>query len=168
MDEVTQILGPGGALEAFVKAKQQGKVRHIGFTGHFDPAVHLRLLEGYGGWETIQHPVNLIDPHYLSFIRTVLPTAKEKNLGRIGMKSNGIGAITRNGVATIQECLRFAWSQDIDALVSGMETVEQLNQNVLACKTFQKMSAEEISQLLARTSKGPHGTKIERYKKPEA
>lgn len=167
-EEVAQILGPGGALEAFVKAKQQGKVRHIGFTGHHDPAVHVRLLDGYDGWETIQHPVNLIDPHYLSFIRTVLPKAKEKNLGRIGMKSNGIGAITRNGIATIEECLRFAWSQDIDALVSGMETVEQLNQNVLACKTFQKMSAEEISQLLARTAKGPYGTKIERYKRPEA
>ena len=60
-DEVAQIFGPGGSLEAFVKAKEQGKVRHIGFTGHHNPEVHLALLRGFDGWETIQHPVNLID-----------------------------------------------------------------------------------------------------------
>lgn len=168
MEEVDQILAPNGALEAFVKAKEQGKARHIGFTGHHDPAVHLRLLGAYDGWETVQHPVNLIDPHYLSFIKNVLPKVREKKLGRIAMKSNAIGGITKNGIATIQECLRFAWSQDIDTLVSGVETVGQLEENVLACKTFKKMSATETRELLARTAKGPIGSKIENYKKKEA
>ncbi len=166
-EEVDRILAPGGALEAFVKAKEQGKARHIGFTGHHDPAVHLRLLQAFDGWETVQHPVNLIDPHYLSFIRSVLPEAGAKGLGRIGMKSNGMGSIGRNGIATIQECLRFAWSQDIDTLVSGVQTVGQLEENVLASKTFTKMKAAEIEALLARTAKGRFGSAVERYKKRE-
>ncbi|MEK7403534.1 MAG: aldo/keto reductase [Acidobacteriota bacterium] len=166
--EVDQILGPNGALEAFVKAKQEGKARHIGFTGHHDPAVHQRLLESFDGWETVQHPVNLIDPHYLSFVRDFLPKARAKGLGRIAIKSNAMGAITRNSIATIPECLRFAWSQDIDVLVSGVQTVAQLEENVLACKTFKKMSAEEIQTLLARTAKGRIGAEVERYKRPPA
>ena len=164
-DEVDKILGPNGALEAFVKAKQQGKARHIGFTGHADPAVHQRLLDSYDGWETVQHPVNLIDPHYLSFIRSVLPNIRKKGLGLLAMKTNAMGPITKNGIATIDECLRFAWSQDVDTVVSGAETPEQLEHNVLVLKTLKPMSAAEISELLARTAKGPHGPKIEQYKK---
>jgi uncharacterized protein len=163
--EVDQIFGPNGSLEAFVKAKQQGKVRHIGFTGHHDPTVHQRLLAGFDGWETVQHPVNLIDPHYLSFIADVLPKVKAKGLGRIGMKSNAIGNITKNKIATIPECLRFSWSQGVDTLISGVETVEQLEQNVLACKTFTPMNAAEQKELLSRTLKGPHGAAVEQYKK---
>jgi uncharacterized protein len=166
-EEVDKIFGPKGSLEAFVKAKKEGKVRHIGFTGHHDPAVHQRLLDGFDGWETVQHPVNLVDPHYLSFINSVLPNIRKKGLGLLAMKSNAIGGITKNKVATIPECLRFTWSHDVDTLVSGMETVEQLEQNVLACKTFEKMSPKEISALLARTKGGPKGTKVEGYKKPE-
>jgi predicted aldo/keto reductase-like oxidoreductase len=166
-DEVDRILSPNGALEAFVRAKEQGKVRHIGFSGHRDPTVHQRLLEAFDGWETAQFPVNLIDPHYLSFIENVIPKARQKGVGVIAMKSNAIGNITKNKVATIAECLRFAWSQDIDTLVSGVETVQQLEENVLACKTFQKMSSAEISALLERTKRGPYGSKIEQYKMPE-
>ena len=165
--EVDKIFGPNGSLEAFVKAKKEGKVRHIGFTGHHDPTVHQRLLEGYDGWETVQHPVNLIDPLYLSFIENVLPRVKAKGLGRIGMKSNAIGQITKNNVAKIQDCLRFAWSQDINTLVSGVETVEQLEQNVIACKTFQPMSRKEQNELISRMKQGPYGSKIEQYKKKE-
>ncbi|MGH9672033.1 MAG: aldo/keto reductase [Bryobacteraceae bacterium] len=167
-DEVDRIFGPDGALEAFVKAKEQGKVRHIGFTGHHDYTVHQRLLEGYDGWETVQHPVNLIDPHYLSFVTNFLPNAKAKGLGRIGMKSNAIGEITKNKVATIAECLRFAWSQDIDTLVSGVETTGQLEENALACKTHQNLSKQEITILLHKTKQGRYGPAIERYKKREA
>ena len=167
-DEVDRIFGPGGSLEAFVLAKKQGKVRHIGFTGHHDFTVHQRLLDGYSGWETVQHPVNLIDPHYLSFITNFLPNAARKGLGRIGMKSNAIGGITQHKVATIPECLRFSLSQDIHTLVSGVETVEQLEENVGLCKAFQKMTPAEISTLLNRTKQGPQGSKVETYKKPQA
>jgi aryl-alcohol dehydrogenase-like predicted oxidoreductase len=167
-DEVDKIFAPGGSLEAFVLAKKQGKVRHIGFTGHHDYTVHQRLLDGFDGWETVQHPVNLIDQHYLSFINNFLPNAKKKGLGLIAMKSNAIGEITKQNVANIQDCLRFAWSQNIDTLVSGVETVAQLEENVLACKTHKKMTTREMSSMLERTKKGLTGSKVERYKKPEA
>ncbi|MEP7366754.1 MAG: aldo/keto reductase [Acidobacteriota bacterium] len=167
-DEVDQIFAPGGSLEAFIEAKEQGKVRHIGFTGHHDYTVHQRLLDGYDGWETVQHPVNLIDPHYLSFIVNFLPNAKEKGLGRIAMKSNAIGQITKNRVAEIDDCLRFAWSQDVNTLVSGVETTGQLEHNVNVLKTLTLMSKDEQQMLLHKTKQGKYGSKIETYKKPEA
>lgn len=162
--EVDQILGPGGSLQAFVKAKEQGKARHIGFTGHRDPTVHQRLLDAFDGWETVQHPVNLVDPHYHSFINSVLPNIRKKGLGMLAMKTNAMGPILKNGIATIPECLRFAWSQDVDTVVSGVETVEQLEQNVASCKTFQKMSKAEVTSLLQRTGQGKIGKEIEWYK----
>jgi|SRR5688572_4157111 len=167
-DEVDKIFGPNGSLEAFVKAKKEGKVRHIGFTGHHDPTVHQRLLDGYDGWETVQHPVNLIDQHYLSFIDNFLPKAKAKGLGRIAMKSNAIGNITKHNVAAIEDCLRFAWSQDIDTLVSGVQTTGQLEQNVAVLKNLKKLTRSEISVLLHKTKQGQFGSKIETYKKPQA
>ncbi|MCX6592455.1 MAG: aldo/keto reductase [Acidobacteria bacterium] len=165
--EVDKIFGPGGSLEAFVQAKKQGKVRHIGFTGHADPSVHLRLLEGFDGWETVQHPVNLIDPHYLSFTYNVLPRVKQKGLGTLAMKSNGMGAIGKNNIAPIEECLRFSLTQDPDTIVSGPETIEQLEQNIGVVKAWQKFTPQEVSSILDRTRRGPIGSKIERYKKAE-
>ncbi len=168
MAEVDKIFGPSGSLEAFVKAKEQGKVRHIGFTGHADPNVHLRLLEGYSGWETVQCPVNLIDPHYLSFIKNVHPKVRERGLGLIGMKSNAIGNIRKMRIATIEECLRFAWTQNPNTLVSGVESVEQLEQNIAVLKTLKKMTPTEMTSILDRTSRGPTGSKIETYKIKES
>ncbi|HEY1494639.1 MAG TPA: aldo/keto reductase [Candidatus Solibacter sp.] len=164
--EVDKIFGPNGSLEAFVAAKKQGKVRHIGFTGHADPEVHLRLLAGYDGWETVQHPVNLIDPHYLSFIDNVLPKVRAKGLGLLAMKCNAMGAIGKNDIATYAECLRFSLSQDVDTVVSGATTVEELEQNVATVKAFHKMTPVEQSEVLARTKKGPIGVKVENYKRP--
>jgi uncharacterized protein len=168
MDEVEQIFGPKGSLEAFVKAKQQGKVRHIGFTGHHDPDVHLALLNGYDGWGTIQHPVNLIDKHYLSFIDNVLPKARERNYGLIAMKTNAIGHITSNSIATIPECLRYAMAQNPHTIVSGVETVEELEQNVATIKNDKPFTDEEIQVLLSRTGRGPIGPEIEQYKRKDA
>jgi predicted aldo/keto reductase-like oxidoreductase len=166
-EEVDKILAPGGSLEAFVQAKEQGKARHIGFTGHADPTVHQRLLAAYSGWETVQCPVNLVDPHYLSFIKNVHPKVRERGLGLIGMKSNAMGSIGRMRIAKIEECLRFAWTQQIHTLVSGVESVDQLEFNVGVLKTLKKMSPAEVSQILDRTGKGPYGSRIESYKKKE-
>ncbi|MCX6626508.1 MAG: aldo/keto reductase [Candidatus Solibacter sp.] len=163
--EVDKILGPGGSLEAFVQAKKQGKVRHIGFTGHADPEVHQRLLASYDGWETVQHPVNLVDPHYLSFIENVLPKVRAKGLGLLAMKCNAMGGIGKNKIATYAECLRFTLSQDVDTVVSGATTVEELEQNVATVKAFHQMTPKEQSELLTRTKSGPVGTKVENYKK---
>jgi uncharacterized protein len=113
-------------------------------------------------------PINLIDPHYLSFVTNILPRARAKGLGVLAMKSNAMGPITQNKIATIEECLRFTLTQKIDVLVSGVETLDQLENNVGVVKTFKPMSTQEISSILDRTKKGPYGSKIERYKKPES
>jgi aryl-alcohol dehydrogenase-like predicted oxidoreductase len=168
MHEVEQIFGPKGALEAFVKAKQQGKVRHIGFTGHHDPDVHLALLRGYDGWETVQHPVNLVDPHYCSFVRKVLPKVHSAGLGKIAMKTNAMGPILERGIASIDECLRFAMSQQPHTIVSGPETLEQLEQNIAVIKHAPPFSAIEVQQLLSRTRQGPLGPDVEEYKRKDA
>ena len=167
LDEVEKIFAPGGSLEAFVKAKEQGKVRHIGFTGHHDPAVHKALFEGYDGWETIQHPVNLIDPHYLSF-KPIMQRAREAGYGLLAMKTNAIGHISANHIAAIDECLRYAMAQDPHTIVSGVETVEQLEQNVAVIKTEKPYTELEISTLLSRTSQGKIGPEIEQYKRKDA
>jgi len=166
-DEVDRIFAKGGALEAFVAARQQGKARHIGFTGHADPTVHQRMLAGFDGWETVQHPVNLVDPHYLSFIANVLPKVRAKGLGLLAMKCNAMGGIGKNRIAPYAECLRFTLSQDVDTVVSGATTVEELDQNVATVKAFHKLSLEEQSSILERTKKGPTGTRVENYKKQE-
>jgi len=168
MDEVEKIFGPNGSLEAFVKAKKEGKVRHIGFTGHHDPEVHLALLNGFEGWETVQHPVNLVDPHYLSFVKNVLPKVKAAGLGKIAMKTNAMGPILDNKIATIPECLRFAMTQGPDTICSGVETVEQLEQNVAVIKHQKPFTGGELTELLTRTGKGKIGPDIEWYKRKNA
>lgn len=167
MKEVDQIFGPGGAAEAFAKAKQQGKVRHIGFTGHRDPDVHLRMIREGDLWETVQMPINLVDPHYLSFLKNVLPEARKKGLGVLAMKSNAMGAIGKQGIAPIEECLRFTLSQRPDTLVSGVETIQQLEQNVGIVKSFHALTDAEQQTILSRTGKGTTGTAVERYKRPQ-
>lgn len=167
LDEVERIFAPGGSLEAFVKAKEQGKVRHIGFTGHHDPAVHKALFEGYAGWETIQHPVNLIDPHYLSF-KPIMQRAREAGYGLLAMKTNAIGHISANNIASIEECLRYAMAQNPDVIVSGVETIEQLEENVATIKTAKPFDEEEIRTLLSRTGAGKIGPEIEQYKRKDA
>jgi len=151
--------------QAFVKAKEQGKVRHIGFTGHQDPEVHQRLLRSFDGWETVQHPVNLINQHHLSFIDNVLPKVRAKGLGMLAMKSNAMGEIGKQNVASIEDCLRFTWSQDIDTLLSGVETVEQLEHNIGVLKTLKKMTPAEMTSVLSRTKQGPNGPGVEKYKR---
>ncbi|MDZ7639875.1 MAG: aldo/keto reductase [Bryobacterales bacterium] len=166
MDEVDKIFASGGAAEAFRNAKEQGKVRHIGFTGHRDPDVHLRMMRETEQWETVQMPINLVDPHYLSFLTNVLPEARKRGLGVLAMKSNAMGSIGKKGIAKIEECLRFTLSQSPDTLVSGVETLAQLEENVAIVKNFQAMSKDEQQTLLSRTAKGETGAGVERYKKP--
>ena len=126
------------------------------------------MLAAYDGWETVQHPVNLVDPHYLSFIENVLPKVRAKGLGLLAMKCNAMGGIGKNHIASYAECLRFTLSQDVDTVVSGATTVDELEQNVATVKAFHKMTPKEQSELLTRTKNGPVGTKVENYKKAPA
>ena len=124
------------------------------------------MLAGFDGWETVQHPVNLVDPHYLSFIENVLPKVRAKGLGLLAMKCNAMGGIGKNKIATYAECLRFTLSQDVDTVVSGATTVEELEQNVATVKAFHKMTPEGAVGAADADEEGARrARRVENYKK---
>ncbi len=166
VEEAERIFQPGGAIETALKAKEEGKVRHIGFTGHMDPRIHLKVIqEHHDLMETVQMPINLVDQHYpdFSFINTVLPEALKHNLGVIAMKTCSIGILIEEKVATVEECLNFAWSLPVSTVVSGMDHFDHLKHNIGLAKKFTPMSTADRAKLLART-KITSGPAYERYK----
>ena len=167
LKDVDQIFAPGGALETAEKARKEGNIRFIGVTGHADPQVHLAALKRYP-FDTIQMPINVLDPHFKSFRKTVADEAVNRNAGVIAMKTLSMGKILSYRVATVAEALPWVWSQPVSVLVSGCESVEQINYNVYLAKTFTPMPEDEQATLLARTE--PHkGTQVEDYKRsPES
>ncbi|HWE27811.1 MAG TPA: aldo/keto reductase, partial [Polyangia bacterium] len=132
MQDPERVFGPGGAIEALVAAKQAGKLRFIGFTGHKDPAIHLHMIEtaaqhGFT-FDTVQLPVNVMDAHYKSFAKNVIPRAREHEMGVLGMKPLGSGIILRSGVVAAPECLRYSMSQPVSVQITGCETMGVLAQ----------------------------------------
>ena len=125
------IFAPGGAAEALLQAKQQGKVRAIGFTGHKDPSIHLRMLSHGFPFDTVQMPLNCLDANFRSFEKNVLPEAQKQGIAVLGMKSmGGSGEIVTHGAATPQEALRYAMSLPVAATISGVDAMEILRQNL--------------------------------------
>jgi aryl-alcohol dehydrogenase-like predicted oxidoreductase len=143
-----------GGIEAAIRAREQGKVRFIGFTGHKDPRIHLDMLARPFAFDTCQMPVNVMDAHYRSFARQVIPVCREKGVGVIGMKGLGggffSGSIPDTTPLTPPELYRFALSQDVDVQVMGMISEEQVEANTALGRPFARMSAEEQADLLAR------------------
>lgn len=143
-----------GAIEVALKAREQGKIRYIGFTGHCFPDLHLEMIARGFDWETIQMPLNVMDHHFRSFEREVLPLAVEKNFGVIGMKSLGgiPGEIpNRSKTAGVAECMRYTMSLPIASLVSGIDSMEHLRMNLETAKNFTPMTESERDELLGRT-----------------
>jgi uncharacterized protein len=160
-NDPTRIFAPGGAYEAALEAKKAGKIRYLGFTGHKKPAIHLEMLalaEEYG-WtpDTVQMPVNVLDPHFDSFVRQVMPELVQRGIGVIGMKTFGDGAIydavTSAGAATPVEMLRFSLSQPTSVVVTGINTPELLDQAIGVATNFEPMTGPEMAALLERTRK---------------
>jgi len=148
-EDIEQALGPGGAIEAFEAAKQSGKCRFIGFTGHFDPGIHVQLMNAYDKWDTILMPIHAVDHAYLSFENTALPMALERNLGTQAMKVFGKAFLLRSLSPT--ECLRYALSQPgVHVAVCGAGTHGQMEDNIRAVQNFTKMSSEEIADVRRR------------------
>ena len=148
-EDIEQALGPGGAIEAFEAAKKSGKCRFIGFTGHFDPAIHVQLMKAYDKWDTILMPIHAVDHAYLSFENTALPMALERNLGTQAMKVFGKAFLLRSLSPT--ECLRYALSQPgVHVAVCGAGTQGQMEDNIRAVQNFTKMSSEEIADVRRR------------------
>jgi predicted aldo/keto reductase-like oxidoreductase len=163
LGELDRIFASGGALETAEKAKKEGKIRFIGLTGHYDPQVHLAAVKRYP-FDTIQMPINVVDYHFKSFRKTVVDEAVARNVGVIAMKTLSFGNILTKGVAKVAEALPWVWSQPINVLVSGCDSVERLNYNVYLAKTFKPMPESEQAALLERT-KPFAGVEVENHKR---
>ena len=157
-----RILGPGGALEAALAAKKAGKLRFIGFTGHKDPDIHLKMLNtafqhGFT-FDAVQMPLNVMDAHFRSFAHKVVPVLVEHGLGVLGMKPMADGIILKSKTATPIECLHYAMNLPTSVVINGCDTLERLQQGIEAARTFKPMSPSEVAALLAKTAAaGAHG-----------
>lgn len=139
------IFAPGGAAEALLAAKQQGKVRFIGFTGHKNPAIHLKMLEHDFPFDTVQMPLNCLDATFRSFETQVLPVANKKGLGVLGMKSlGGSGEMVTNGAVTAHEGLSYAMSLPVSTIISGMDSLQVLHQNLQIATNFKPLTEEAM------------------------
>jgi uncharacterized protein len=142
------IFAPGGAAEALTEAKQQGKVRFVGFTGHKDPAIHLKMLSHNYPFDTIQMPLNCFDATFRSFEQHVLPEANRRGIAPFGMKSlGGSGEMVRKGGVTAEDGLRYAMSLPVAVTISGMETPDVLKQNLEIARGFRPLSAADMQKL---------------------
>ena len=150
-----RIFAPGGSAESLLKAKEQGKVRYIGFTGHKSPSIHRRMLSQGFPFDAVMMPLNALDAHYESFEREILPICQEQGIAVIGMKSFADGHIFKaNAGITPEEALRYAMSLPVATVVSGMESLDVLRQNLAIAQNFTPMTAEEREALLAKSA--PH------------
>ena len=135
---------PGGAIEALTEAKQQGKVRFVGFTGHKDPAIHLDMLRRNYPFDACQLPLSGFDASFRSFQREVLPVLNERNIAAIGMKSlNGGADAVKKGVITAPEAIRYAMSLPVATTVSGIDSLDLLRENIKIAQQFTPMSRDE-------------------------
>ncbi len=162
-----RIFAPGGSAEAMLKAKEQGKVRYIGFTGHKSPEIHRRMLSQGFPWDTVQLPLNVLDAHYESFEREILPLCLEQGIGVIGMKSNAGGHLQEAGVdITPEEALRYSMSlpSPVSTVVSGMDSLDVLRRNIAVANDFVPLSDEEREALLAKSAPKAEGAEFEPFK----
>jgi aryl-alcohol dehydrogenase-like predicted oxidoreductase len=168
MEDPDRFFAENGAKEAFLDAKKAGKIRYIGFTGHKDPVVHLRMLEHAKSrdfhFDTVQMPLNVMDAHFRSFQKEVLPILVKENIGVLGMKSLGSGMILRSKTVKPIECLHYALNLPTSVVITGMENMDNVDQALEAVRTFKPMSAEAVSALLARTAEAAAQGRYELFK----
>lgn len=163
-----RIFDPEGAHGAVLEAQKAGKLRYIGFTGHKDPYIHLHMLEvaddnGFK-FDTVQMPLNVMDAHYRSFAKLVVPELTKRNIGVLGMKSMANGILLSSNTVTPIECLHYALNLPTSVVITGMDSMEILEQAFEAVRTFEPMSEEQVKTLLDKTAEaGAHG-KYEPFK----
>jgi uncharacterized protein len=166
--DAARVFAEGGAMEAVLEAKKQGKLRYIGFTGHKSPDIHLQMLEtafAHGfTFDTVQMPLNVMDAHFDSFEKKVLPVLVKHQIGVLGMKSMGDKVILKSKTATPVECLHYAMNLPTSVVITGCDSMEILQQALDAARSFQPMSALEVSSLLAKTATAATKGEFERYK----
>ena len=145
------IFRPGGVIEALDQAKREGKVRFVGFTGHKDPAIHLKMLSHDYPFDTVQMPLNCFDATFKSFEQQVLPELNRRGIAPIGMKSlSGNGDAIKKGILTVQEALRYSMSLPVATIVSGIPSLAVLRQNLAIARGFKPMAAAQMQALRDR------------------
>jgi aryl-alcohol dehydrogenase-like predicted oxidoreductase len=163
-----RIFDEEGANAALVEARQAGKLRYIGFTGHKDPRIHLYMLEvaaehGFK-FDAVQMPLNLMDAHYRSFARLVAPELVRQNIGVLGMKSMANGILLQSHTVTPIECLHYALNLPTSVVITGMDSMEILDQAFEAVRTFEPMNVERVEALLRKTINAASRGKFEPFK----
>ena len=168
MEDPDRIFAPGGALEAAVAAREAGKIRYIGFTGHKDPAVHLRMFamaEKHGfHFDTVQMPINVMDAHFRSFTKEVMPVAIQQGTAVLAMKTFGDHYILDSKTVEPIEALHYSMSQPVSVVITGIDSTPVLEQALTAVKTFRPMTQEQIAALLERTRDAAADGRFELFK----
>jgi len=154
-EDPNRIFASEGAHEALLEARESGKIRYIGFTGHKDPHIHLYMLEvaeqhGFT-FDTAQMPLNVMDAHFRSFAKLVVPELVRRGTGVLGMKSMANGQILESNTVTPIECLHYALNLDTSVVITGIDSLEILDQAFEAAKTFHPLSTEELEIILGKT-----------------
>ncbi|MGB0008470.1 MAG: aldo/keto reductase [Candidatus Sulfotelmatobacter sp.] len=167
-DDPDRIFAEGGANEAVLEAKQAGKIRYIGFTGHKDPHIHLYMLKvaadhGFH-FDAAQMPLNVMDAHFRSFAHLVVPELVQQQIGVLGMKSMGDGVILKSKTVSPTECLHYAMSLPTSVVITGIDRPTILDQAIEAAKTFKPMNREQVTELLAKTKEVAMAGKYELFK----
>ena len=168
LEDPDRIFASGGAIEAMVEARRAGKIRYIGFTGHKDPFVHLRMLEIAAAnkfrFNAVQMPLNVMDAHFRSFEHQVLPRLVADEIGVLGMKSMGDPLILESKTVTPIECLHYALNLPTSTVITGIDSLKILDQALEAAKTFKPMSMEAVTRLLARSAAAAATGRFELFK----
>ncbi|HWQ93199.1 MAG TPA: aldo/keto reductase [Clostridia bacterium] len=163
MNDPEKIFGPRGSFQAMVEARKAGKVRFIGFTGHKDPSIHLHMLEVAAAhdfhFDAVQMPLNLMDAHFRSFEKQVLPVLQRQGIGVLGMKPLGGGHLLKSHAVKAQDCLHYALSLPVSTVITGIDSREVLQQAVSVGSNFKPLTRKALTALLARTA--PHARKGE-------
>jgi predicted aldo/keto reductase-like oxidoreductase len=168
LEDPDRFFAVNGPLEALMEAKKAGKIRYIGFTGHKDPLVHLRMLhlalQHNFHFDTCQMPLNVMDAHFRSLGQMVLPKLVEQGIGVLGMKSMGDGNVLRSGLVSPVECLHYALNLPTSVVITGCERMAILDRAIEAARTFRPLTPVEVSALLAKTKDAAMTGQFEPFK----
>jgi predicted aldo/keto reductase-like oxidoreductase len=163
-----RIFAEGGAMEAVLQAQKAGKIRFIGFTGHKSPDIHLKMLATAAKhsftFDAVQMPLNVMDAHFNSFEKKVLPVLLKSDIGVLGMKPMGDHVILESKTATPVECLHYAMSLPTSVVITGCDSLPILQQALHAARSFRPLDSSEITSLLAKTAKAAEAGQFELYK----
>ena len=166
--DADRVFAPGGAMEAVVAAQKAGKVRFIGFTGHKDPAMHLHMFavaDKHGfHFDTVQMPLNVMDAHFRSFAREVVPAATRRGVAVLAMKSLACGDLLASNTVAPVDCLHYAMSLPVATVITGMDKFQYLDQACEAMRTYQPLDQKQVAALLDRTRVAAAEGRYERYK----